>query len=55
MQCNVPCIEEDKVPILLALTLIQKMPQAYGIVVIHTDPGDNKDRTWMILMSIWTF
>ncbi len=49
MQCDVPGVEEDDMTIFLAITLIQKTPQVYGVKVMHPvegrvwDPGKDND------------
>ncbi len=45
-QCDVPGVEEDEVTIFLAVTLIQKTPQADGVKVMHPVEGSDCDRVW---------
>ncbi len=42
----VPGVEEDEVTIFLAVTLIQKTPQADGVKVMHPVEGSDQDRVW---------
>ena len=46
VQCDVPGVEEDEVTIFLAVTLIQKTPQADGVKVMHPVEGSDQDRVW---------
>ena len=46
MQCDVPGVEEDDMTIFLAITLIQKTPQVYGVKVMHPVEGSDRDRVW---------
>ncbi len=41
-----PGVEEDKVTIFLAMTLIQKTPQVDGVKVMHPEVGSDCDRVW---------
>ncbi len=45
-QCDVPGVKEDEVTIFLAMTLIQKTPQADGVRVMHPVEGSDCDRVW---------
>ncbi len=45
-QCNIPGVEEVKVTIFLAVTLIQKTEQAARIQVLHPEPGSQRDKVW---------
>ncbi len=41
-----PTVEEDEETIFLAVTLIQKTPQADGVKVMHPVEGSDRDRVW---------
>ncbi len=41
-----PGVEEDKVTIFLAMTLIQKTPQVDGVKVMHPEKGCDCGRVW---------
>ncbi len=44
VQYNMPGIEKDEVMVCLAVTLINRAPQADGIKVCHPEQGGNQDK-----------
>ncbi len=45
-QCDLPSVEEDEVTIILAVTLIQKIPQTDGVKAMHPVEGSDHDKKW---------
>ncbi len=45
-QFDVPDVEEDKVTVFLVATLINKLPQADGVKVLHPKEGSDDDKVW---------
>ncbi len=45
-KCDVSGVEEDEVTIFLAVTLIQRTDQAYGIQVLQSEPGSQRYEVW---------